>query len=159
MSPLILCEGITRSYMSGGQAITVLHPLDLTIMAGEMVAIMGPSGSGKSTLLNVLGCLDRPTAGRYLFRGQDTGQLDALALARLRCHHIGFIFQRYHLLPHLDALANVEIPAIYAGRQGAERREQASMLLARLGLQALGHHQPGQLSGGGSSNESVLPER
>ncbi|HDO1313435.1 ABC transporter permease [Aeromonas veronii] len=155
MSPLILCEGITRSYMSGGQAITVLHPLDLTIMAGEMVAIMGPSGSGKSTLLNVLGCLDRPTAGRYLFRGQDTGQLDALALARLRCHHIGFIFQRYHLLPHLDAVANVEIPAIYAGRQGAERREQASMLLARLGLQALGHHQPGQLSGGQQQRVSI----
>ncbi len=85
--------------------MTVLHPLDLTIEAGEMIAIVGASGSGKSTLMNLLGCLDRPSSGQYLFRGQDTATLDALSLARLRCHHFGFIFQRYHLLPHLNAAA------------------------------------------------------
>ena len=113
--PLIQLKEIERRYQSGEQEVTVLHPLDLTIEAGEMIAIVGASGSGKSTLMNLLGCLDRPSAGQYLFRGQDTATLDALSLARLRCHHFGFIFQRYHLLPHLNAAANVEIPAVYAG--------------------------------------------
>ncbi len=153
--PLIRLKGIERRYQSGEHEVTVLHPLDLTIAAGEMVAIVGASGSGKSTLMNLLGCLDRPSGGQYLFRGQDTAGLDALALARLRCHHFGFIFQRYHLLPHLDAAANVEIPAIYAGTSRSERQIRARTLLTRLGLSDRSHHRPGQLSGGQQQRVSI----
>nr|WP_205598859.1 MacB family efflux pump subunit [Aeromonas rivipollensis] len=152
---MIQLKGIERRYQSGEHEVTVLHPLDLTIAAGEMVAIVGASGSGKSTLMNLLGCLDRPSGGQYLFRGQDTAGLDALALARLRCHHFGFIFQRYHLLPHLDAAANVEIPAIYAGTSRPERQIRARTLLTRLGLSDRSHHRPGQLSGGQQQRVSI----
>ncbi|MCX7131572.1 MacB family efflux pump subunit [Aeromonas sp.] len=153
--PLIQLQGIERRYQSGEQEVTVLHPLDLTIEAGEMIAIVGASGSGKSTLMNLLGCLDRPSAGQYLFRGQDTATLDALSLARLRCHHFGFIFQRYHLLPHLNAAANVEIPAVYAGASRPERQARSQALLARLGLSDRSHHTPGQLSGGQQQRVSI----
>lgn len=153
--PLIQLRGIERRYQSGEQEVTVLHPLDLCIQGGEMVAIVGASGSGKSTLMNLLGCLDRPSGGQYLFRGQDTATLDALALARLRCHHFGFIFQRYHLLPHLDAAANVEIPAVYAGTARTERQVRARALLSRLGLADRSHHRPGQLSGGQQQRVSI----
>ncbi|KLV44240.1 macrolide export ATP-binding/permease MacB 2 [Aeromonas caviae] len=153
--PLIRLKGIERRYQSGEHEVTVLHPLDLAIDAGEMVAIVGASGSGKSTLMNLLGCLDRPSGGQYLFRGQDTATLDALSLARLRCHHFGFIFQRYHLLPHLDAAANVEIPAIYAGTARLDRQARACTLLTRLGLQDRSHHRPGQLSGGQQQRVSI----
>ncbi|WP_429055730.1 MacB family efflux pump subunit [Aeromonas jandaei] len=153
--PLIQLKGIERRYQSGEQEVTVLHPLDLVIEAGEMIAIVGASGSGKSTLMNLLGCLDRPSGGQYLFRGEDTATLDALALARLRCHHFGFIFQRYHLLPHLDAAANVEIPAIYAGTGRHDRQARARQLLGRLGLAGRSHHTPGQLSGGQQQRVSI----
>ncbi len=153
--PLIQLKGIERRYQSGEQEVTVLHPLDLTIEAGEMIAIVGASGSGKSTLMNLLGCLDRPSAGQYLFRGQDTATLDALSLARLRCHHFGFIFQRYHLLPHLNAAANVEIPAVYAGTYRPDRQARSNALLARLGLSDRSHHTPGQLSGGQQQRVSI----
>ncbi|MGN5112072.1 MacB family efflux pump subunit [Aeromonas jandaei] len=153
--PLIQLKGIERRYQSGEQEVTVLHPLDLVIEAGEMIAIVGASGSGKSTLMNLLGCLDRPSGGQYLFRGEDTATLDALALARLRCHHFGFIFQRYHLLPHLDAAANVEIPAIYAGTGRHNRQARARQLLGRLGLAERSHHTPGQLSGGQQQRVSI----
>ncbi len=153
--PLIQLKGIERRYQSGEHEVTVLHPLDLTIAAGEMVAIVGASGSGKSTLMNLLGCLDRPSGGQYLFRGQDTAGLDALALARLRCHHFGFIFQRYNLLPHLDAAANVEIPAVYAGTSRPDRQARARQLLGRLGLADRSHHTPGQLSGGQQQRVSI----
>ncbi|WP_323925597.1 MacB family efflux pump subunit [Aeromonas caviae] len=153
--PLIRLKGIERRYQSGEHEVTVLHPLDLAIDAGEMVAIVGASGSGKSTLMNLLGCLDRPSGGQYLFRGQDTATLNALSLARLRCHHFGFIFQRYHLLPHLDAAANVEIPAIYAGTARLDRQARARTLLTRLGLQDRSHHRPGQLSGGQQQRVSI----
>ncbi|MFQ2190309.1 MacB family efflux pump subunit [Aeromonas jandaei] len=153
--PLIQLKGIERRYQSGEQEVTVLHPLDLVIEAGEMIAIVGASGSGKSTLMNLLGCLDRPSGGQYLFRGEDTATLDALALARLRCHHFGFIFQRYHLLPHLDAAANVEIPAIYAGTSRHDRQARARQLLGRLGLAERTHHTPGQLSGGQQQRVSI----
>ncbi|AUT44010.1 MULTISPECIES: MacB family efflux pump subunit [Aeromonas] len=153
--PLIRLKGIERRYQSGEHEVTVLHPLDLAIDAGEMVAIVGASGSGKSTLMNLLGCLDHPSGGQYLFRGQDTATLDALSLARLRCHHFGFIFQRYHLLPHLDAAANVEIPAIYAGTARLDRQARARTLLTRLGLQDRSHHRPGQLSGGQQQRVSI----
>ncbi|MCR3910515.1 MacB family efflux pump subunit [Aeromonas hydrophila] len=153
--PLIQLKGIERRYQSGEQEVTVLHPLDLTIEAGEMIAIVGASGSGKSTLMNLLGCLDRPSSGQYLFRGQDTATLDALSLARLRCHHFGFIFQRYHLLPHLNAAANVEIPAVYAGTPRAERQARSQALLTRLGLSERSHHTPSQLSGGQQQRVSI----
>ncbi|MFB2861745.1 MacB family efflux pump subunit [Aeromonas hydrophila] len=153
--PLIQLKGIERRYQSGEQEVTVLHPLDLTIEAGEMIAIVGASGSGKSTLMNLLGCLDRPSSGQYLFRGQDTATLDALSLARLRCHHFGFIFQRYHLLPHLNAAANVEIPAVYAGTLRAERQARSQALLTRLGLSDRSHHTPSQLSGGQQQRVSI----
>ncbi|WP_065476620.1 MacB family efflux pump subunit [Aeromonas hydrophila] len=153
--PLIQLKGIERRYQSGEQEVTVLHPLDLTIEAGEMIAIVGASGSGKSTLMNLLGCLDRPSSGQYLFRGQDTATLDALSLARLRCHHFGFIFQRYHLLPHLNAAANVEIPAVYAGTPRAERQARSQTLLTRLGLSDRSHHTPSQLSGGQQQRVSI----
>nr|WP_281430020.1 MacB family efflux pump subunit [Aeromonas salmonicida] len=152
---MIQLKGIERRYQSGEQEVTVLHPLDLTIEAGEMIAIVGASGSGKSTLMNLLGCLDRPSAGQYLFRGQDTATLDALSLARLRCHHFGFIFQRYHLLPHLNAAANVEIPAVYAGTSRPDRQARSQALLARLGLSDRSHHTPGQLSGGQQQRVSI----
>ena len=152
---LIQLKGIERRYQSGEHEVTVLHPLDLTIEAGEMIAIVGASGSGKSTLMNLLGCLDRPSAGQYLFRGQDTATLDALSLARLRCHHFGFIFQRYHLLPHLNAAANVEIPAVYAGASRPARQARSQALLARLGLSDRSHHTPGQLSGGQQQRVSI----
>ncbi|MFM1662295.1 MacB family efflux pump subunit [Aeromonas salmonicida] len=153
--PLIQLKGIERRYQSGEQEVTVLHTLDLTIEAGEMIAIVGASGSGKSTLMNLLGCLDRPSAGQYLFRGQDTATLDALSLARLRCHHFGFIFQRYHLLPHLNAAANVEIPAVYAGTSRPDRKARSNALLTRLGLSDRSHHTPGQLSGGQQQRVSI----
>lgn len=153
--PLIQLKGVERRYQSGDSEVTVLHPLDLTIAAGEMIAIVGASGSGKSTLMNLLGCLDSPSSGQYLFRGQDTATMDALALARLRCHHFGFIFQRYHLLPHLDAAANVEIPAVYAGTSRPDRQARARQLLGRLGLRDRSHHTPGQLSGGQQQRVSI----
>lgn len=153
--PLIQLKGVERRYQSGDSEVTVLHPLDLTIAAGEMIAIVGASGSGKSTLMNLLGCLDSPSSGQYLFRGQDTATMDALALARLRCHHFGFIFQRYHLLPHLDAAANVEIPAVYAGTSRPDRQMRARQLLGRLGLADRSHHTPGQLSGGQQQRVSI----
>ncbi|AZU49004.1 macrolide ABC transporter ATP-binding protein [Aeromonas hydrophila] len=153
--PLIQLKGVERCYQSGDSEVTVLHPLDLTIAAGEMIAIVGASGSGKSTLMNLLGCLDSPSSGQYLFRGQDTATMDALALARLRCHHFGFIFQRYHLLPHLDAAANVEIPAVYAGTSRPDRQARARQLLGRLGLADRSHHTPGQLSGGQQQRVSI----
>ena len=153
--PLIELRGLSRSFSHGDQQVTVLQPLDLTINAGEMVAIVGTSGSGKSTLMNLLGCLDRPSSGHYFFRGQDTATLDALGLANLRCYHFGFIFQRYYLLPHLDACANVEIPAIYAGQVRQLRCERAMQLLSRLGLADRMHHQPNQLSGGQQQRVSI----
>ncbi|SDL64018.1 MacB family efflux pump subunit [Paracoccus chinensis] len=155
MNPLIQLKGIRRDFPSGDETLTVLHGIDLTIEAGEMVAIIGTSGSGKSTLMNILGCLDRPSAGTYLYSGQDVGALSEEGRARLRRRHFGFIFQRYQLLPDLDALANVEVPAIYAGHPAAQRRSRAAMLLERLGLGQRMDHPPRALSGGQQQRVSV----
>src|SRR4051794_24316150 len=122
-TPLLELSGVWRSYPSGDEPIHALKALDLTIQAGEMLAIIGASGSGKSTLMNILGCLDRPTQGAYRVAGRDTRKLWPDELAALRREHFGFIFQRYHLLSDLDARANVEIPAVYSGRPAGERRE------------------------------------
>lgn len=128
-TPLLSLKGVSRQYPSGDDFTTVLNHVNLTIERGEMVAIIGASGSGKSTLMNILGCLDRPSEGEYLISGRATSELEADELAQLRREHFGFIFQRYHLLGELDAVGNVEIPAIYAGQKKAERREKAEMIL------------------------------
>ena len=120
-----------------------------------MVAITGASGSGKSTLMNILGCLDRPTSGSYRISGHETASLTADELAALRREHFGFIFQRYHLLPELSAVSNVEIPAIYAGEAREKRRARATELLARLGMSDRAGHRPNQLSGGQQQRVSI----
>ncbi len=152
---LIRLQGVYREYPSGEQMVAVLKDVNLTIDEGEIVAIIGASGSGKSTLMNILGCLDRPTRGTYLFSGRDTGTLDGNELARLRRERFGFIFQRYHLLPDLTAVGNVEIPAIYAGRDRGQRRERGRALLRRLGLGDRLNYRPGQLSGGQQQRVSI----
>lgn len=153
--PLISLTGVSRRYPSGDDFTTVLNHIDLTIHHGEMVAIVGASGSGKSTLMNILGCLDRPSEGTYLISGRETSELDPDELAQLRREHFGFIFQRYHLLGELDAVGNVEIPAIYAGRNREERRERATEILQRLGMGDRTHHRPSQLSGGQQQRVSI----
>ncbi|MGD9917537.1 MAG: MacB family efflux pump subunit [Paenirhodobacter sp.] len=153
--PLISARGISRSFPAGEEEITVLRDVDIDIWPGEMVAIIGASGSGKSTLMNILGCLDRPSSGSYRFAGQDVEALGPDALAQLRREHFGFIFQRYQLLPDLDAVGNVEVPAIYAGAARGERRTRATELLDRLGLAERLDHRPGQLSGGQQQRVSV----
>lgn len=155
MTALLELIGIRRSYQSGDQSLEVLKNVSLRIDAGEMVAIMGASGSGKSTLMNILGCLDQPSAGTYRVAGQDVAALDSNALAELRREHFGFIFQRYHLLPHLSAVHNVEVPAIYAGLGNLARRERAVALLKRLGLGERTTYRPGQLSGGQQQRVSI----
>ena len=152
---LLTLRQVERCFASGEQEVAVLKSLSLTIYAGEMVAIVGASGSGKSTLMNILGCLDRPTRGEYLISGRATRELADDELAALRRHHFGFIFQRYHLLPHLDALANVAIPAVYAGLDQEARARRASELLTRLGLADRQGHTPGQLSGGQQQRVSI----
>lgn len=155
MNNIIELKDISRTYTNGGQALTVLKNINLTIAAGELVAIVGASGSGKSTLMNIMGCLDVPDRGDYYIGGQNAAHLSPDALARLRREHIGFIFQRYHLMPDLSALGNVEIPAIYANSQRDLRRQRAAALLARLGLEGREHHKPGELSGGQQQRVSI----
>jgi len=154
-TPLLELVNIGRSFLAGDQNVPALKDVNLTIRAGEMVAIVGASGSGKSTLMNILGCLDRPSQGSYRINGREIGALDSDELARLRREYFGFIFQRYHLLPHLDALRNVEIPAIYSGFNKVQRRRRAGELLARLGLDDRCDHRPGQLSGGQQQRVSI----
>ena len=144
-----------REFPAGEQTIAVLKNVDLTIEAGEMVAIVGASGSGKSTLMNILGCLDRPTSGDYRVSGRSTGELDPDELAELRREHFGFIFQRYHLLADLSATGNVEVPAVYAGKRREARHQRAGELLGRLGLGDRTDHRPGQLSGGQQQRVSI----
>ena len=155
MAPLIELRKLRREFPSGEGSITVLKDIDLTIEAGEMVAIVGASGSGKSTLMNLLGCLDRPTSGSYRISGRETSSLGPDEQAALRREHFGFIFQRYNLLSELTALANVEIPAIYAGVAPRERAARALSLLGRLGMADRTEHRPGQLSGGQQQRVSI----
>ncbi|MGL5286478.1 MAG: ATP-binding cassette domain-containing protein, partial [Aeromonas sp.] len=155
MSALLHLEGVSRTFASGEQSVTVLRDIDLSIARGEMVAIVGASGSGKSTLMNLLGCLDRPSTGRYDVAGRNTADLDPDQLAALRREHFGFIFQRYHLLGDLTARGNVEVPALYAGIKAQERRERADTILNRLGLGDRLEHKPNQLSGGQQQRVSI----
>ncbi|WP_410199064.1 MacB family efflux pump subunit [Burkholderia cenocepacia] len=153
--PLLKLAAVTRRFPAGDKDVVVLNNVNLSIDAGEIVAIVGASGSGKSTLMNILGCLDHPSEGTYTVGGRDTHMLDSDELAQLRREHFGFVFQRYHLLPHVDAVANLEMPAIYAGTARAERHARARALLARLGLADRAHHRPGQLSGGQQQRVSI----
>ncbi|MFV0575881.1 MAG: MacB family efflux pump subunit [Vibrio sp.] len=153
--PLLKVDGLSRSFASGDESLTVLNNVSLEIQKGEMVAIVGASGSGKSTLMNILGCLDQPSSGSYWINGQDTSRMDSDQLAQLRREYFGFIFQRYHLLSDLTAVGNVEVPAVYAGVAHASRTERAQQLLARLGLGERLDHKPNQLSGGQQQRVSV----
>lgn len=155
MKKLIELKGVSRTYGNGDQTRTVLKNVDLKIVAGEMVAIIGASGSGKSTLMNIMGCLDVPNRGDYYIDGQNAACLSPDELARVRREHIGFIFQRYHLIPDLSALGNVEIPAIYANSERDSRRQRATALLGRLGLEGREHHKPCELSGGQQQRVSI----
>jgi putative ABC transport system ATP-binding protein len=148
MSPVIEVRNLRKTYGSGDTAVHALRGLDLTVEKGEYIAIMGASGSGKSTLLNILGCLDVPSSGKYLLDGIDTGEFDEEQLSLLRNRKIGFVFQSFNLVPRTTALANVELPLVYAGVRRAQRRERALAALDLVGLTDRTHHRPNELSGG-----------
>ncbi|MEZ2684799.1 macrolide ABC transporter ATP-binding protein/permease MacB [Proteus vulgaris] len=155
MPALLELNEVSRAYSNGEEETVVLNKVSLTINAGEMVAIMGASGSGKSTLMNILGCLDKPSSGEYKVAGQSVAQMEGDQLAALRREHFGFIFQRYHLMAHLSAEQNVEIPAIYADKNATQRKERARELLTRLGLGERVNYRPNQLSGGQQQRVSI----
>ncbi|KLU16602.1 MULTISPECIES: macrolide ABC transporter ATP-binding protein/permease MacB [Xenorhabdus] len=155
MDTLLELKGVSRNYPAGEGQLTVLDNISLSIQAGEMVAIVGASGSGKSTLMNILGCLDKPSSGEYWVAGRNIADLDSDQLAELRREYFGFIFQRYHLLTHLTAEQNVEIPAIYSGVSKIQRRERAIELLKSLGLENRIDYRPSQLSGGQQQRVSI----
>jgi len=146
--PLVELSDVTKIYRIGTVAVAALRGVSLAVERGEFVAIMGASGSGKSTLMHIIGCLDRPTAGRYLLEGQEVGGLSRDALAAIRNRQIGFVFQSFHLLPRATALANVELPLLYNGCAPAERRRRAAEALETVGLSGREDHRPNQLSGG-----------
>jgi putative ABC transport system ATP-binding protein len=145
---VIRVEDLWKIYQMGDQELDALRAVTEHIPAGEHVAIMGPSGSGKSTLLNMVGCLDRPTRGSYRLDGREVGSLSPEELSRIRLHRIGFIFQSFHLVPRLDALANVELPMIFDAVPPAERRKRAMEALVSVGLERWARHRPAELSGG-----------
>ncbi|MCB2073075.1 MAG: ABC transporter ATP-binding protein [Novosphingobium sp.] len=146
--PLISLRGVTKVYGSGPTAFTALKGIDLDIMEGDFVAVMGPSGSGKSTMMNILGCLDVPTSGTFRFRGHRVEELGRDQRALLRRKYLGFVFQGFNLLPRTSALENVELPLLYRGDARAQRREAAMAALDRVGLKDWWDHTPGELSGG-----------
>jgi putative ABC transport system ATP-binding protein len=146
--PLIEIEHLSRRYELGGETVMALRDVTLAVDSGDFVAVMGPSGSGKSTFMNVIGCLDRPSSGRYRLDGQEVSKLDADALAAIRNRKIGFVFQQFNLLERLDAVSNVELPMIYAGEARKPRREKAVAALRHVGLGDRLAHRPTQLSGG-----------
>ena len=146
--PLIRLRGVTRHYGQGQALVRALDGVDLDIEAGEFVAVMGPSGSGKSTVMNLIGCLDMPTSGEYLFRGVHVERLTRDQRARLRRRHLGFVFQGFNLLARTSALENVELPLLYRGEPTARRHAAARAALDSVGLQGREHHTPGELSGG-----------
>ena len=147
-APLIEFRAVRKTYGSGQAAVHALAGIDMRINAGEFVAIMGPSGSGKSTAMNILGCLDMPTQGQYLFRGLDVGRLDRDQRALLRRNFLGFVFQGYNLLARNSAVENVELPLIYRGMAPAARRSQALAAQNKVGLGNWAQHLPAELSGG-----------
>jgi putative ABC transport system ATP-binding protein len=145
---VIVTRNLHREYDMGGEIVRALRGVDVTIRKNEFVAVMGPSGSGKSTLMNLIGCLDSPTAGEYWLNGHRVSELEDDELARIRNKEIGFVFQTFNLLPRATSLHNVELPLVYAGIGGKERRELASEALRRVGLSDRMSHRPNELSGG-----------
>ena len=141
-------SGVSKVYGQGDLEVRALDQLDLTVRSGDYLAVMGASGSGKSTAMNILGCLDRPTGGRYRLNGIAVEQLDDDELADLRNQSLGFVFQQFHLLPHASALENVMLPMVYAGISLDERKERATSALDRVGLSQRLDNRPNQLSGG-----------
>lgn len=152
---LIETDKLTRLYRLGGETVHALQDVSLSVDAGDFVAVMGPSGSGKSTFMNVIGCLDRPTSGTYRLDGETISSLNGDALAAVRNRKIGFVFQQFHLLDRLDALANVELPMLYAGEDRSLRRQKAETALRRVSLGDRIHHRPTQLSGGQQQRVAV----
>jgi len=153
--PAIALQGIRKTYGEGDTAVHAIRQVDLTVMPGEYVAIMGASGSGKSTLMNIVGCLDSPTAGRYLLDGVDVHRLNEDQLSRIRNRKIGFIFQSYNMIPRTTALSNVELPLIYAHVSAKERRQRAIDALDKVGLAQRRGHMPSELSGGQQQRVAV----
>jgi putative ABC transport system ATP-binding protein len=145
---LIALRDVTKDYRMGDVTVQALAGVSLTIARGEFVAIMGSSGSGKSTLMNVLGCLDRPSAGQYELNGRDVSKLGRDALAEIRNRTLGFVFQSFNLLARTSAVENVELPLLYAGVPGRERKQRAEAALTRVGLGSRMDHHPNQMSGG-----------
>jgi putative ABC transport system ATP-binding protein len=145
---LLRLDSITRTYDMGHVQVEALHGVSMTVERGEMVAILGPSGSGKTTMMSIIGCLDRPTSGRYELDGTDVGSLGDTALARIRSRTIGFVFQSYNLLPGTSAVDNVATPLLYQGVPRREREARAAAALERLGLGHRLRHEPTELSGG-----------
>ena len=148
MSEVIRTEGLRKDYVLGAEVVRAVRGVDLLIQRGEFVAVMGPSGSGKSTFMNLVGCLDTPTEGKYWLNGQLVSELSDDQLARVRNREIGFVFQTFNLLPRATSLHNVELPLIYAGISGKERRRRAQEKLELVGLADRMQHRPPELSGG-----------
>ena len=146
--PLIRLRGVTRHYGQGQALVRALDGVDLDIEAGEFVAVMGPSGSGKSTVMNLIGCLDTPTSGHYRYQGVPVHELTRDQRALMRRHHLGFVFQGFHLLARTSAQENVELPLLYRGLGSRARRAAARQALAQVGLSGWEHHTPAELSGG-----------
>ncbi len=146
--PLLDLRNVTKVYGQGEAEVRALDGVNLAIDEGEFAAVMGPSGSGKSTAMNIIGCLDQPTTGLYLFNGVQVGGLDRKQRALLRRNYLGFVFQGFNLLARTSAVENVELPLIYRGMRHAERRPLALEALERVGLQGRARHTPGELSGG-----------
>ncbi|MDZ7831811.1 MAG: ABC transporter ATP-binding protein [Desulfobacterales bacterium] len=145
---LIRAQQVSKTYTFGEKRLQILDRIDFCVKVGEFVAIMGPSGSGKSTLMHILGCMDRPSSGKYLFSGADLSRATDRQLARIRSHRIGFVFQSFNLIFGLDLLENVELPFIYAPPQHRKNRRHAMEAIAQVGLSNRIHHRPSQLSGG-----------
>lgn len=155
MDSIIELDEIRKSYYLGKQELKVLKGISLNINRNEYVALMGPSGSGKSTLMNILGCLDTPTAGRYILNGQDVSKMEDDDLAEVRNKEIGFVFQQFNLLPRLTAMENVALPLIYNGTAKKERIELAMEMLVRVGLEDRSHHKPNEMSGGQNQRVAI----